>query len=105
MPVIDTRSLEVLEKRPGWQGRLFHSNEMTFVHWDFEANATVHEHSHIQEEVWHVLEGKLEVTIDGTKNIAGPSMAAIVPAGVRHSVRALSRGKAIVVDCPRREGF
>jgi quercetin dioxygenase-like cupin family protein len=105
MPVVDTRKLDVLEKRPGWHGRLFHSAEMTFVHWEFEENSTIHEHSHIQEEVWHVLEGRLEVTIDGKKHTAGPSMVAIVPSGVRHSVRTLTDGKAIVVDCPRREGF
>ena len=25
MPLIDTRGIEVLEKLPGWRGRIFHS--------------------------------------------------------------------------------
>ena len=105
MPIIDTHKLAVLEKRPGWRGRLFHSPSMTFAHWDFDAGSTIHEHSHEQEEVWHVLEGELEVTIDGTPHSAGPGMVAIVPAEAPHSVRAVSNGKAIVVDYPLRTDF
>src|SRR5271165_6606280 len=105
MPVIDTRQLAVLEKLPGWRGRLFHSPSMTFAHWDFDAGSTIHEHSHEQEEVWHVLEGELEVTIDGAAYIAGPGMVAIIPAQAPHSVRAASDGKAIVVDHPSRPDF
>jgi quercetin dioxygenase-like cupin family protein len=105
MPVIDTNALPVLEKLPGWRGRLFHSPSMTFAHWDFAAGSTIQEHSHEQEEVWHVLEGRLEVTIDGVVEVAGPGMVAVAPANARHSVRALSDGKAIVCDWPPRPDF
>jgi quercetin dioxygenase-like cupin family protein len=105
MPVIDTSKLDILEKRPGWRGRLFHSPSMTFAHWDFDAGSDIHEHFHEQEEVWHVLEGELEVTIDGTPHLAGPGMVAIVPAGARHSVLVRKSGKAIVVDHPLRPDF
>jgi quercetin dioxygenase-like cupin family protein len=105
MPFIDTHDLEVVEKRPGWRGRLFQSPSMTFAHWDFDAGSTIHEHFHEQEEVWHVIEGDLEVTIGGAAQVAGPGMVAIVPANVAHSVRAVSDGKAIVVDHPVRPGF
>ena len=80
MPFIDTRQLTVIQKRPGWRGRLFHSTSMTFAHWDFDAGASIHDHAHDQEEVWHVLEGELEVTIEGAAQVAGPGMVAIVPA-------------------------
>ena len=35
----------------------------------------------------------------------GPGFAGIVPPDTLHSVTALSSGKVIVVDYPRREGF
>lgn len=105
MPFIDTTALEAKEKRPGWVGRIFHSAHMTFAHWDFAAGATIHEHGHPQEEVWHILEGELEITIGAETRRAGPGMVAIVPAQTPHSVRALSDGKASVVDWPLREGF
>jgi quercetin dioxygenase-like cupin family protein len=103
MPFLDTADLEPYERRPGWIGRTFHSPSMTFAHWDFRAGADIHEHSHPQEEVWQVIEGELEVTIAGETQVAGPGMVAIVPAGAAHSVRALTDGKAIVVDWPVRD--
>lgn len=48
------------------------------------------------------LEGELELTIDGVKEIARPGVAAVVPANVRHSVKVLTDGKAIIVDSPVR---
>jgi quercetin dioxygenase-like cupin family protein len=105
MPIIDTADLEVLEKRPGWRGRLIHSANMTFAHWDFAAGSTIDEHAHEQEEVWHVLEGRLEMIIDGAVHVAGPGVVAIVPPDTRHSVKALSDGKAIVADFPLRPDF
>ena len=70
MPIVDTSSLPVIERLPGWQGRYFHSQNMTFAHYDFTRGASIHEHFHPQEEVWEVLEGELEVTIDGVPQIA-----------------------------------
>jgi quercetin dioxygenase-like cupin family protein len=105
VPILDTRQLAVIEKLPGWRGRLFNSPSLTFGHWDFSAGSSIHEHFHPQEEVWEILEGGLEITIDGVAQVAEPGMVAIVPANVRHSVKALSDGKAIVIDYPLRTGF
>jgi quercetin dioxygenase-like cupin family protein len=55
--------------------------------------------------VWQILDGELEPTIDGAVEIASSGMVAIVPANVTHAVRALSDGKAIVVDYPLRRDF
>ena len=105
MPIVDTADLQVLEKRPGWRGRLIHSATMTFAHWDFDAGSDIHAHSHEQEEVWHVLEGQLEVTIGGETCVAGPGVVAIVPPHTLHAVKALTAGKAIVADFPLRPDF
>jgi unsaturated pyranuronate lyase len=102
MPFIDTRLLEGQEPLPGWTGRYFHSEQMTFGYYAVRAGASIHEHAHPNEEVWHVLEGELEVTIDGETRVAGPGMAAVVPANTPHAVTALSDGRSIVVDHPVR---
>src|SRR5215469_4684121 len=102
MPVVDTSELRVIERLPGWRGRFFHSSSMTFAHYDFERGSSVHEHFHPQEEVWEVIEGEIEVTIDGVAQIAKPGVVAIVPSGVRHSIKALTAGRAIIVDYPLR---
>ncbi|HUO88690.1 MAG TPA: cupin domain-containing protein [Rhizomicrobium sp.] len=102
MSFIDTSKLNVVERRPGWRGRFFDSGAMTFGHYEFDRGADIHAHSHEQEEVWHVLEGRLEITIGDETRIAGPGFVGVVPPNVVHSVVALSDGKATVVDTPRR---
>jgi len=81
MPFVDVSSLRTVERLPGWRGRYFHSAGMTFAHYDFVRGSSIHEHFHPEEEVYEVIEGELEVTIDGAAQIARAGMVAIVPAG------------------------
>lgn len=105
MPFLDTNGLPVIERLPGWHGRYFHTQNMTFAHYDFTRGASIHEHFHPEEEVYEVVEGELEVTIEGVAQIARAGVVAIVPANARHSVKALTDGKLIVVDYPARRSF
>jgi len=102
MAFVDKREIEEYGRLPGWHGRIFSSPSMTFAEWRFAAGATIHEHQHVQEEVWQILEGELEIKVGGEARRAGPGMAAIVPADAPHSVRALTDGRALVVDWPLR---
>jgi quercetin dioxygenase-like cupin family protein len=52
-----------------------------------------------------VIEGELEMTIDGVTEIARAGVVAIVPSNARHSVKALTDGRAIIVDYPLRREF
>lgn len=105
MPFIDLANLKVTERLPGWHGRYFHSHSMTFAHYDFQRGSSIHEHFHSQEEVYEVIEGQLELTIDGISQIVGAGLVAVVPSNTRHSVKAITDGKAIIVDYPRRPEF
>ena len=55
--------------------------------------------------MWNVIEGELEMTIGGVTRIARPGTVGIVPGNVRHSVRALTDGRAIIIDYPVRDDF
>ncbi|MEQ8690909.1 MAG: cupin domain-containing protein [Pseudomonadales bacterium] len=105
MPLLDTKTIEAKEPLPGWPGRFFNSETMTFGYYNTEEGADLHEHSHPNEEIWHVIEGELEVTIGCEVHIAGPGMVAMVPPDTLHSVKVLSAGRVIVVDHPRRESI
>ena len=105
MPFVNIESLPAKERLPGWHGRYFHSDSMTFAHYEFIGGATIHEHFHPQEEIYEVIEGRLELTIDGETHIVSSGVVAIVPPNARHSVKALSDGRAIIVDFPRRPEF
>jgi mannose-6-phosphate isomerase-like protein (cupin superfamily) len=105
MPFIDIDRLEIKEPRDGWRGRFFHSKKMTFAYYEVDAGAWIHEHQHANDEVWNVIEGALEIAIDGQQAIVGAGSAAVVPPNTRHSVKALTRARAIVVDHPRRDSI
>jgi quercetin dioxygenase-like cupin family protein len=104
MPIIDTRTLSSREPKPGWHGRFFESAEMTFAYYAIDAGASLHEHSHPNEEVWNVLSGELEITIGADEHRLGPGAAAIVPPNTAHSVRSLTASIVIVVDQGVRTG-
>jgi mannose-6-phosphate isomerase-like protein (cupin superfamily) len=88
---------------PGWTGRFFHSQNMTFGHWEIAADAaSLHEHDHPNEEVWNVVEGTVIVSIDGHECTLGPGDVAVVPPDTPHSVRAVSDCRVVVADFPRR---
>ena len=105
MTFIDTNRLSVKEPREGWQGRFFHSSNMTLAYYAVEAGAWIHEHSHPNDEVWNVIDGELEITIAGETRVSGPGCAAVIPPNTAHSVKALTSVRAIVVDYPRRDSI
>lgn len=103
MPFIDTSQLPAVERLPGWRGRYFDSPSMTFAHYEFDQGASIHEHSHPQEEVYEVTEGELELTIAGVARRVVAGVVGIVPSNTPHSVKAVTSGKLIVVDYPLRD--
>jgi mannose-6-phosphate isomerase-like protein (cupin superfamily) len=103
VPFVDPAELPSREPLPGWNGRFFHSEHMTFAYHEIDADALpMHEHHHSQEEVWNVVAGELAITIGGQERVLRPGCAAIVPANTAHSTRALAASRAIVVDYPVR---
>lgn len=105
MSFIDTNELSVKEPRAGWKGRFFHSEHMTFAYYAVAAGASLHEHTHSNDEVWNVVEGRLKVSIAGETRVLGPGAAAVIPSNAPHSVKALTNARAIVVDHPRRHSI
>lgn len=102
MPFIDTSALPETQPKPGWRGRFFHSENMTFAYYDIDAGATLHAHSHDNEEVWHIIEGDVDLTLaDETRNVCAGN-ACIVPPGTKHAVAVKNGCRAIVVDYPVR---
>jgi quercetin dioxygenase-like cupin family protein len=102
MGVIDAAALPELEPKPGWHGRFFHSEHMTFAYYAIDAGASLHEHHHKNEEVWHVLEGAVELTLDGQTATLHAGQAAVIPSGTTHAAASRDGCRVIVVDLPSR---
>ena len=89
---------------PGWNGRFFHAEHMTFAHYDIEADApALHEHHHEQEEVWNVLDGEIVLVVGGEEWTLRPGDAAVIPPATPHGARVVGRCRVVVADHPRRD--
>ena len=103
MPFVRPSDMLAGEPLPGWSGRFLHSANMTFAHSDIAAGAaTLHEHQHVQEEVWHIVAGEVALTIDGEEQVLGAGCVAVVPPDTPHSVRPLGACRAVIADYPLR---
>ena len=51
MPFLNMNDIGPFGRFPGWFGRTWVSENMTFARWDFKAGTRAHEHHHPNEEV------------------------------------------------------
>jgi mannose-6-phosphate isomerase-like protein (cupin superfamily) len=103
MPFVQPGDMLSSAQLPGWSGRFVHSEHMTFAHWEIDSGAApLHEHRHEQEEVWHIVEGELALSIAGDEVVLGAGSVAVVPPHTPHSARPLGPCRAIVADYPLR---
>jgi len=72
MPFVEPSKMKTAEPLPGWKGRFWRSDSMSFSHYDVTTGSSIHEHHHPNEEVWVVIEGRFEVSIGDETQVAGP---------------------------------
>jgi quercetin dioxygenase-like cupin family protein len=87
---------------PGGQVRLIHSQTMTLAYWEFEANTPLPEHSHPHEQVFNLLEGRFELTIDRKSQQYEAGAVVIIPGNARHSAKAITACRVLDVFHPVR---
>lgn len=103
MTFIQLNELQEVEPVDGFRARFIHSETMTFAYWTIREGAVLPEHAHPHEQVAHLLEGELELIIDGRAMLLTPGMVAVVPSDVQHSGRAVTECRVLDVFCPVRE--
>jgi quercetin dioxygenase-like cupin family protein len=103
--VIEWDKVEQKTVIPGFHGKFAHSNTMTFVLWDIDKGAILPEHSHMHEQVVHVYEGELEVTVDGKTTVLRGGSVGVIPPHAVHSGRALTDCKVMDAFYPLREDY
>lgn len=90
---------------PGYHGKFIHSETMTMAYWNVDAGAAVPEHSHHHEQVVNVLEGELELFVDGVSKILIPGEVVVIPSNVMHAAVAKTDCRVLDVFCPVREDY
>jgi quercetin dioxygenase-like cupin family protein len=93
------------EQMPGMHGKFLHSGSMTFVYWDIEEGGSFPEHAHPHEQVVNMLEGELDIVVDGKAHRLKAGDVLAIPGGARHSGRAVTRCRVLDVFSPIREDY
>jgi quercetin dioxygenase-like cupin family protein len=105
MPFHHLDNLEEREIVPGFRGRFVHSENMTLGYWRIASGASLPEHAHPHEQVTNVLEGRLEMTLEGETLILEAGGVAVIPAQAEHGARALTDCLVIDAFYPVREDY
>ncbi|HEY0041081.1 MAG TPA: cupin domain-containing protein [Flavisolibacter sp.] len=89
----------------GIHGHYVHGEKSTFGLVVLEEGSSVPLHQHPQEQITYILEGKLQMVIDGKDCLLEPGMYYVIPSNVIHSAVALTACKLIDVFAPVREDY
>ena len=103
--VVRLADVAPIELAPGGSARPLDCDGAMLNLVKLEPGAGVPTHSHPHEQLGHVLEGELELTIAGEPHVLSPGDAFQIPGGVEHAARS-ERG-CLVMDVfqPVREDY
>ena len=105
MGLLKLKNAPVLEIAEGIRGRAVTAENVTVFHATLDAGSPLPEHSHPHEQVLNLLEGELELLVNGeTFHMCGGDVFLLTP-NVVHSGKAITDCKVIDVFYPVREDF
>lgn len=103
--MIDINKIKSVEMFAGFTAKFIHTENLTLGFWEVKKDAVLPEHSHINEQVTQVLEGELELTIDGKTAIYKAGSLAVIPPNITHGGKAITDCKLFDVFHPSREDY
>jgi unsaturated pyranuronate lyase len=105
MPQIKLDSLAVREIFPGLRARLIHSDRVTHSWVEVDSGATFPEHQHPHEQIVSVIEGELELVVNGVAHRLVPGVVFVIPPNVPHAGRGITACRVLDAFAPVREDY
>jgi quercetin dioxygenase-like cupin family protein len=106
MAFFDVSEIKSRRLAPGVEIKVVPGEKMMMVFFFVEPGGIIPEHSHPHEQMGIVLEGEVQLSINGEKRIAREGDAYHVPSGVLHSGSVSgSRVRVLDVFVPPREDY
>ena len=102
MGFVDLNGME-FDVLKGTNRKVLQGSNLTMLFLDREANV-VQDHSHPQEQVVYLLEGRLKVTLEGegTREVEAGN-AVQIPGGLPHRIETLTQARIVSVYSPARD--
>ena len=89
----------------GIAGHYVHGSSMTFGYIEIKAGADMKTHHHPHEQITYIIEGKMDMIIDGKTHPLSAGMYYVIPSNTPHSAIAYTDCKLIDVFSPVREDY
>jgi quercetin dioxygenase-like cupin family protein len=105
MTFVNLNDIKEFEISPGIRARVVNSASMSVAHVTLDAGAILPEHSHMNEQVVNVIEGELELTVNGKPRVLKPGVVEVLPPDAPHGGRALTACRVIDVFHPIRQDW
>lgn len=93
------------EIAPGFFSKLIHTDSNTINFIEVAAGCSLGTHSHVHEQMSFVIEGKFQLTVNGTAQILDQGMFAVIPSEALHSGLAITDCKLIDIFTPARDDY
>ena len=105
MPLVNLNDLTELDLAEGITARVVHTGNVSVAHVKLAAGSDVPEHAHHHEQVVNVVDGELELTVEGKTTMLTRGKVMVLPPMVPHSGKAVSDCYVVDVFHPVREDF
>lgn len=89
----------------GITGHYAHGQQMTFGLVEISEGTIMPEHQHVHEQITYLLEGQLDMVIDGILYTLTAGNYHIISSNIMHGAHAITHCKLIDVFCPVREAY
>ena len=99
------KDLKAKQLAPGLLGYYAHGERMTLGLVEIEAGSQLAEHKHPHEQITYIIEGQLDMIIDGKPYSLTAGMYQVIPSNTLHSAIAKTDCKLIDVFNPVREDY
>jgi len=99
------KDLTPKELAPGLTGYYAHGSNMTLGLVEIKAGSDLPIHSHPHEQITYILEGQLDMIIDGKECKLTAGMYYVIPSNVLHGAVAVTDCRVIDVFNPVREDY
>ena len=89
----------------GFTGHYVHGKDLTLGYVEIKAGNELPQHYHVHEQITYIIEGQLDMVIDGISCPLTAGMYHIIPSNVLHSAVAATDCKVIDAFAPAREDY
>ena len=105
MPLYNIHDIPSCNLIEGYDAQFIHTAQATYSHVKAKAGAVLPKHSHPQEQVSYILEGKFELTVENVPYELSPGQVFVIPSNALHSGRAITDCFILDVFTPVREDY